>query len=62
MNSQCSPASCQQKRDNWNVFYCRARAKRAAKRLTQRAGVRIEAFQCPHCQLWHVGKPAFRRD
>lgn len=38
----------------------KGRAKSEAKRLTSRSGHLIEAFKCPDCGGWHVGKRAQR--
>lgn len=55
--SQCSPDSCRRKREQSTAFQTRAYAKKIAKHMSHKTGKKIEAFLCPHCGLYHLGKP-----
>lgn len=36
-------------------------ARNAAGFATSRGGKLIEAYKCPHCKGWHIGKPMKKR-
>lgn len=35
-------------------FRSRSEAKKAGKRFVSRHGGKMHAYQCPHCQSWHL--------
>lgn len=44
-------AGCQRK-----VRYREASAQKAAVRMEQKTGWKFDAYPCPHCDGWHIGK------
>jgi hypothetical protein len=49
---------CDEKTARGNVYRSRAKARRAARVMTARTRNYIVAFLCPHCLLFHIGKPS----
>jgi len=49
--------TCRRKRGKGNFYWTARAARGAARSMNSRNGTAVEAFHCPHCQMWHIGTP-----